>query len=164
LYEPYPTGAQMPETQRPPVPPSVATAVKVMYAGAAASIIGIVIDIVTINATKTAIENRSRHLTVSQVNASQHALLAGFIVGGLITVAAWIIIARSCQGGKNWARITGTVFFAIATVDTLIDVAGAPVALMVRIWAIVTWLIGLTAVYFLWQRGSSEFFTGTRAA
>jgi len=31
-----------------------------MYAGAAASLLGIVIDIVTVNATKTAIEKRSR--------------------------------------------------------------------------------------------------------
>ena len=28
MYQPYPTGAQLPARQRPPVPPSVATAVK----------------------------------------------------------------------------------------------------------------------------------------
>jgi len=60
VYKSYPTGAQMPEVQRPPVPPSVTNAVKVMYVGAATSIIGIIIDIVTINATKSAIEKRSR--------------------------------------------------------------------------------------------------------
>jgi hypothetical protein len=42
MYQPYPTGAQMPARQRPPVPPSVANAVKVMYVGALTSLLGIV--------------------------------------------------------------------------------------------------------------------------
>jgi hypothetical protein len=151
----------MPEIQRPPVPSQVANAVKVMYVGAATSILGIIIDILTVNATKSAIERRSHKLTVSQVDASQHALIAGFIAGGLIGAAAWILIARNCQGGKNWARITGTALFAIATLDTIVGLA-APLAGAVKIWGALVWLVGLTAVMFLWQRPSSEFFTASR--
>jgi len=161
MYQPYPTGAQMPETERPPVPSQVANAVKVMYVGAATSILGIIIDVLTVNATKTAIERRSHRLTVSQVDASQHVLIAGFIVGGLIGAAAWILVARNCQGGKNWARITGTVLFAIATLDTIVGVT-APLAVAVKLWGALVWLVGLTAVVFLWQRPSSEFFTAPR--
>jgi hypothetical protein len=161
MYQPYPTGAQMPDIERPPVPSQVANAVKVMYVGAATSIIGIIIDILTVNATKSAIERRSHHLTTSQLNASQHALIAGFIVGGLIGAAAWIIVARNCQGGKNWARITGSVLFAIATIDTIVGLT-APLAGAVKIWGVVVWLVGLTAVVLLWQRPSTEFFAAPR--
>jgi hypothetical protein len=161
MYQPYPTGAQMPEIQRPPVPSQVANAVKVMYVGAATSIIGIIIDILTVNATKTAIERRSRHLTTSQLNASQHALIAGFIVGGLIGAVAWIIVARNCQGGKNWARITGTVLFAVVTIDTIVGLT-APLAGAVKIWGVVVWLVGLAAVVLLWQPPSTQFFTAPR--
>jgi hypothetical protein len=161
MYQPYPTGAQMPDIERPPVPSQVANAVKVMYVGAATSILGIIIDILTVNATKSAIERHSRHLTASQVNASEHTLIAGFIVGGLIGAAAWIIVARNCQGGKNWARITGTVFFAIATIDTIVGVT-VPLAGPVKIWGVVVWLVGLAAVVLLWQRPSTEFFTAPR--
>ena len=161
MYQPYPTGAQMPETERPPVPSQVANAVKVMYVGAATSIIGIIIDILTVHATKIAIERRSHRLTMTQIDASQHALIAGFIVGGLIGAAAWIIVARNCQGGKNWARITGTVLFAIATLDTIVGLT-APLAVTVKIWGVLVWLIGLIAVVFLWQRPSTEFFTASR--
>ena len=35
MYQPYPGSTQLPETQRPPAPPSVLNAVKFMYAGAA---------------------------------------------------------------------------------------------------------------------------------
>jgi hypothetical protein len=159
MYQPYPTDAQMPEVQRPPVPPSVSNAVKVMYAGAAASLIGVVIEILTVNATKAAIEKRSPTLSASQINSVQHALIAGSIVSGVIAIALWILIARQCQNGKNWARLTGTVLFAIGTIDT-VGAALAPEAGLVKIWIAVIWLLGLSAVVLLWRRSSTEYFQG----
>ena len=66
-----------------------------MCAGAAASLIGIVISLVTIGATKTAIEKHSPNLSASQVNSTQHALIAGFVAGGVIAAAVWILLARA---------------------------------------------------------------------
>ena len=160
MYQPYPGQTQMPEAQRPPAPAPVRNAVKAMYVGAVTSIGGIVIDVITVGATKSAIEKRSPNLTASQVNSSQHVLVVGFIVAGLIGAAIWIFLARSCLSGKNWARITGTVLFALATVDTLGGLS-APIAGAVKIWAILVWLVGLTAVVFLWRRSSTEFFKAT---
>ena len=156
-YQQYPTGAQLPELGRPAVPPQVTNAVRAMYAGAVVTLVGVVIEILTVGATKTAIEKRSRHLTASQLNASQHVLIIGFVVGGLIAVAAWIFIARACQRGNAWARTTGTVLFGLCTVDA-IGSAVSPVAVAVRVWWPVIWLAGLTAVIFLWQRASTAFF------
>ncbi len=162
MYQPYPGQAQLPETQRPPAPASVLTAVKVMYAGAAASILGIVIDILTVTATKTAIQKRSPHLSASQINSSQHVLVAGFIAGGVIAAVVWIVLARVCLQGRNWARITGTVLFALSTVDTLVGLT-APIALAVKLWGALVWLNALTAIVLLWRRGSSAFFKATPA-
>ena len=163
MYQPYPGGdTQLPEPQRLPAPPSVLNAVKVMYVGAATSLLGIVIDIVTVSATKTAIEKRSPNLSVSQINSSQHVLVAGFIAGGVIAAVVWIVLARASQAGHNWARITGTVLFAISTVDTIGGLA-APVAGTVKIWAVIVWLVALTAIVFLWRRSSTAYFKGTPA-
>ena len=161
MYPTYPSGTQMPEVQRPPVPPQFSNAIKAMYVGAVASVLGIVVDILTVNATKGAIEKRSHHLTASQVDSTQHVLVIGFIVGGVIAAAVWIFLAKACQRGNSWARTTGTVLFGLATVDTIVDVS-APVAGPVKIWGLVAWLIGLTTVIFLWQRASTAFFKGTR--
>jgi hypothetical protein len=158
-YQPYPTGAQVPELGRALVPPQVQKAVKAMYAGAVATIVGVVIEILTVGATKNAIATRSRHLTASQLNASQHVLIAGFVIGGLIAVAAWIFHARACQRGQAWARITGTVLFGLCTVEAL-GAAVSPVAVAVKAWWPVIWLAGLVAVIFLWQRASTAFFKG----
>ena len=49
MYQPYPgSGTRLPEPQRPPTPPAVLNAVKVMYVGAATSLLGIVIDALTV--------------------------------------------------------------------------------------------------------------------
>ena len=163
MYQPYPgADTQLPDSTRGPVPASVLTAVKAMYAGAAASIIGIVLDIVTLGATKTAIEKHSPDLTASQVNTTQHSLVIGFVVGGVIAAAVWIWLARASQRGRNWARVTGTVLFVLATLDTFVGLT-TPIATLSRIWAVVVWLAGLTAVVFLWRRDSSAFFRQTPA-
>jgi hypothetical protein len=162
--QPYPSSStQLPTVPRPPIPSQVKTAIKVMYGGAAASIIGILIDILTVNATKTAIEKHSHHLTASQINSSQHVLVIGFIVGGVIGAAVWIFLARACQNGHSWARTVSTVLFGLATVDLIIGTV-SPVAGAVRLWGVVVWLVGLVAVIFLWQRASTAFFKGTPSA
>ncbi len=161
-FQPYPTGAQMPEVERRPVPSQVANAIRAMYVGAAATIVGVIIEIVTVGATKTAIEKRSHHLTSSQVNATEHVLIIGFVIGGLIALAAWIIIARACRNGSSTARIIGTVLFGLATVDAIVASA-APVAVAIKAWWPVIWLCGLVAVIFLWQRASTAFFKPGRA-
>ena len=111
------------------------TAVKVMYVGAAASLLGIIIDILTVSATKTAIEKRSPHMSVSQINSSQHVLVAGFIAGGVIAAVVWIVLARASKSGQNWSRITGTVLFALSTVGPIVGLT-APIAALVKIWAV----------------------------
>jgi hypothetical protein len=158
MYQPYPTGAQVPAANRPSVPPSVANAVRVMYVGALTSILGIGIDIATVSATRRAIERRAHHLPASQLNASDHFLVGAFVVAGLIGAAVWLVLARLGKNGRNGARVTGTVIFGLATLDTLVGAAAAPIAGAVRAWGLVVWLVGLVAVIFLWQRSSTAFF------
>ena len=98
---------------------------------------------------------------MSQVIRSSTSLVISFIIGGVIGAAVWIVLARLCQARQNVARITGTALFALATLDTLVGAAVAPLSGLVRIWALVVWLVGLTAVIFLWRRSSTAFFKGT---
>jgi hypothetical protein len=160
MYQPYPGGAQMPETQRPPAPASVRNAVKVMYAGAVASLVYAIVFITTLSATKRAIEQHSPQLTTSQVNGMQQALMTSAIVDGLIGAALWILIAQASKSGKSWARTTGTVLFGLDTVGVLGGLT-IPIATPVKIFALVVWLVGLAAVTLLWRGTSSAFFKGT---
>jgi hypothetical protein len=160
MYQPYPGSTQVPETVRPPAPSSVLNAAKVMYAGAAASLIGLAIDLTTLGATKTAIEKRNPSFSASQVNSAQHAAVVEFIAVGLIGAVVWIFLARACQNGKNWARITGTVLFGFATLDA-IGIQVVPLSVALKIYTLLVWLIGLAAVILLWRRSSTAFFKET---
>jgi hypothetical protein len=162
MYEPYPGGAQIPEVQRPPTPASVRNAVRFMYAGVVASLIGIIISLTTLSATRNALEGRFPQLTASQANGQATTFVAAWVVGGLVSAGLWIFIARACNSGKGWARITGTVLFGIATVEGLGSLV-APEAVLVKSFWLIIWLVGLGAVVLLWQGSSSAFFTGARS-
>ena len=159
MYQPYPGGAQVPEpSERPPAPPSVLRAVQVMYAGAAASLIGIVIDMTTLSSTKSEIIRRNPSLTATQVSNAEHVAIGLFIVSGLLGAGLWIWVAQMCKAGRNWARIVGTVLFAIDTISVFAGAATVPGGGATRIYSILVWLIGLAAVILLWQRASSDYF------
>ena len=161
MYQPYPGGAQVPEpSERPPAPPSIVRAVQVMYAGAAASLIGIVVDMTTLSSTKAEIIRRNPSLTATQVSNAEHVAIGLFIVGGLLGAALWFWIAQMSKAGRNWARIVGTVLFAIDTISVFAGAATVAGGAAARIYSIIVWLIGLATVVLLWQRASSEYFRG----
>lgn len=162
MYQPYPggSGSQVPEPSRPAAAPtSVLRAVQVMYVGAAASLVGVIITVLDRHAIRTEIVNHNHNLTAAKINSDYHALLGVAIVGGLIGVGLWVWMAVMCKAGRSWARIVSTVFFGIETLDLAIGgaVSGGGVA---RLYGILVWLIGLVAVVFLWQRPSTEYFKG----
>ena len=59
--------------------------------------------------------------------------------------------------GKNWARILSTVLFGLATLD-LVGVFSEPKTLLGLLFPVLTWLVGLGAVFLLWRPDSSAFF------
>jgi len=134
--------------------------VQVMYAGAAASLIGIVIDMTTLSSTKSEIIRRNPSLTATQVANAEHVAIGLFIVSGVLGAALWVWIAQMCKVGRNWARIAGTVLFAIDTLSVFLGAATVPGGGATRIYSILIWLIGLAAVILLWQRASSNYFRG----
>ncbi len=156
MYQPYPGESQTPESSQRTAPASVVRAAQVMYVGAGASLIGIVIDFLGRSAIRTALHNNRHKMTASQLTTTYHVVLGVFIVAGLITVGLWIWMAMMTKAGKSWARIVSTVLFAINTIDLI--AGGAVAGGAARIYGIVIWLIGLAAVFLLWQRPSSDYF------
>jgi hypothetical protein len=162
-YQPYPGGTQMPEpATRPPVPQSITRAVQLMYAGAAASLIGIIIALTTLSSIKSQIISKNPTLTTTQVNNAEHVAIGILIASGLLGAALWLWMAQSSKAGKNWARIVSTVLFAIQTINVVAGASAVASGGASRIYSIVIWLIGLGAIIFLWQRSSTEYFKAPR--
>ena len=157
----YPGTERMPGIERPAPPAPVLNAVKVMYAGAVVSVIGGIIFIVTKSATKTAIQKRYPHYSAHTVSTLTNAGVIIGLVISLIGAALFIWIARSSKSGKNWARITATVFFGLDTLSVLAGLRQAEPALS-RVFSLLVWLAGLGAIVLLWQKVSSAYFAASR--
>jgi hypothetical protein len=159
MYQPYPGGAQVPDRTPDSAPQSVRRAAVVMYVGAAASLISIVVDFTARHIIRAQLLANNHKLTASQLNNGEHAVVAGLALGALIAAGFWIWMAISCKAGKSWARIVSTVLFVIATIQVLGGLR-APFGAGVRIAGLVVWVIGLVAIVLLWQRESSSYFKG----
>ena len=156
-YQPYPSSGGPVDPERPPAPPSIQNAVKLMYAGAAISAVSLVISLATIGGTKDAISKARPSLTATQVNQLNTFIIALAVVSGVIGVALWLWMARKNGQGKNWARILSTVLFALATLD-LFGVVSQPKTALGLIFPVLTWLAGAGAVFLLWRKDSTDFY------
>jgi hypothetical protein len=157
MVQRYPSSGKPVEMERPPAPPSVANAVKLMYVGAAVSTVSLIISLADISGTKTAIKKARPSLTATQVSQLNTFIISLAIVSGLIGVALWLWMARANNQGKNWARILSTVLFGLATLD-LVGVFSEPKTLLGLAFPVLTWLVGLGAVFLLWRPDSTVFF------
>ncbi len=157
MYQPYPSSGKPVEPERPLAPPTVQNAVKLMYAGAAVSTVSLIVSLVDIGGTKSAIRKARPSLTVAQVNQLNTFIISLAIVSGLVGIALWLWMARANGQGRNWARILSTVLFGLATLD-LFGVASQPKTLLGLVFPVLTWLLGLGAVVLLWRKQSTAFF------
>jgi hypothetical protein len=145
---------------RPPAPEPVAAAVKLMYGGAAGTVIQLIIALFyvgDINAYHLTVGGH--RLTTAQLSDWRPLIATLAIAFGLVLIALWLWLARAAGRGRNWARILSTVLFGLATLE-LIGLHGAAQVF----WAMLTWLTGLAAVWQLWRPASSAFFKSARAA
>ena len=151
MFQPYPSTGQPAGPLRPPAPAPVLTAVRFMYGGAA---ITAAVFLVTLLPVIGDIHGRFFGYRLS---ATPLAITLFIVLFGLVPVALWLWMARAVGRGRNWARITSTVLFVLATLELISSRGVVPV-----FSAALTWLIGLAAVWLLWRPVSRAFFKPQR--
>jgi hypothetical protein len=158
MYQPYPSAGQTPEPVQPGPPASVVMAVRLMYAGAVVSAVSLIVGLATVGSLRDSLHKSDPSLTSTQLHNLQSVVVVGSVAIGLISIGLWVWMALMNKAGKSWARIIATVLFGLDTLFLLLGLARAGAAAGTLV-SIVTWLIGLGAVIFLWRRDSSEYFT-----
>ena len=138
-----------------PLPASMVTAVRLMYAGAAFALIW-AIGVIVVSASIV------KHYPLAS-ESGDHRLAGAATLAILLCaadIALWLGIARACLRGSSGARIAGTVLFAVHTVGVLGVVTSSQAGLgPAKVLTLIGWLIALGAVMALWQPPSSAFFT-----
>ena len=146
-----------PAALQPATPLAVRNAAWVMYAGAVASVARGVAYLVTERATKAALAHRFPRLSAGDITTLTHAMVIAGSVAGLIGAVLFAWIALESVAGKNWARVTGTVFCALGILGAFVGLdAGRSSAAVVAGFVVAG--IGLASVCLLWQRSSNAFF------
>jgi hypothetical protein len=133
-------------------------AVRLMYAGAVVSAVSLIVGLATVGSLRDSLHKSDPSLTSTQLHNLQSVVVVGSVAIGLISIGLWVWMALMSKAGKSWARIVATVLFGLDTLFLLLGLARAGAAAGTLV-SIVTWLIGLGAVIFLWRRDSSEYFT-----
>jgi hypothetical protein len=159
MYQPHPSSGQVPEPVRPEPPASVVMAVRLMYAGAVVSALSLIVSLATIGSLRTSLRNANPKLTASQLHTLQNGFVVALVVFGLIGIGLWILMALMNKAGRSWARIVASVLFALNTLFLLLGFTRGGISAGSLV-GILTWLIGLGAIIYLWRRDSSEYFTG----
>jgi hypothetical protein len=159
----------------------VLTAVKFMHAGAVGTAAYLIIALAFIGDIRAYhLTVLGHHLTTAQLSHQRPLIITLVIAAGLALIALWLWMARAVGQGRNWARILSTVLFGLATLE-LISVLpqypgrhlghfviggqvqpvihfGFGVTVLGLIVPVLTWLVGLAAVWLLWRPASSAFF------
>jgi len=157
MYQPDPSPGQAPEAVRPGPPPSVVMAVRLMYAGAVVSALSLIVGLVTVGSLRNSLHKSDPSLTTSQLHSLQTVVVVGSVFIGVISVGLWVWMALMNKAGKSWARIVSTVLFGLDTLFLLLGLARAGAAGGTLV-SILTWLIGLGAIIYLWRKDSSAYF------
>ncbi len=157
----YSPGRRKPGTSE--VPGAVHTAMRLMYAGFAATGAALILSLVVLgrysraaNAAKAAGFLRVEH-TQSQMAG---ALLIA-VIADVIGLACWAWLKMAARRGQGWTRIGATVLLAGYTIVMLLVVLGThdPGA---RFSTLLVWALGLAAVIPLWTQPARQFFEAWR--
>jgi hypothetical protein len=142
-------------------------AVRLMLVGAAVSTVYLVFALIVTASIKTDLTRwnatvpKAKQLTTSQLNSLATYYVVSTIIIGLIAIGLWLWMAKMNTAGRRWARIVSSVLFVLWTYYTWVSIGqtrGAATLVISTVIVLVTWLIGLVALFFLWRPASTAFY------
>ena len=164
--QPYPTGGQdYPGGGAPQgslvVPQPVALAVKLMYVGAALSLVGVLVAFMFQDAMREQMLAQP-NFSPADLDAAVAVVIGITVVFGLLGVGLWVLNAVFNAKGKNWARILSTVLGALAVLFTMISIT-QPAAAVSRLLSLVQVALAVVILFLLWRPESSRFYAAAKA-
>jgi serine/threonine protein kinase len=158
-----PTGPRSyPGPTRLPIPPTVFSASKFMYAGAGVAVLGLISGLATLHSLRVLIEQNNPSASQTYVSSSLGTAAFTLVVLGGVGLGLWLWMARVTRRGERRARSVSTLLFALATIVAInLSTRGETTALT-GAFGLLEWLIGLIAVVLLWSPPSRRYYDTAR--
>ncbi len=153
-----PGGSAVPAAQ----PSSIRLAVRLMWAGAALSLLGLIVMFATLGSFKSqlrdALEKSDSNYSQSTYDTAYAVGIGSAVLAAVIGVALWLWMAWKNGEGRPWARIVATVFGGLNLVSTLYTVsAGTATGASIAV-TIVSLVLSVGILVLLWRKESSAFY------
>jgi len=104
-------------------PKSILNAVKLMYVGAALSVLGVILGFATAGAIEDDLRQQNPGFTDAEIDAGMNFVIGFTVVIALIGAALWIWMAIMNKKGRSWARTVATVLGGLNILFTLLSFA-----------------------------------------
>ena len=160
-YPPAPTPPQVPygaARPAPTPPPSILTAVKLMYAGAALSAINFLTSLLTQESVRDQIAETNPDWTEEQLDNAVALGIAFAVVFGLIAILVWVWMAETNRRGKSWARVVATVLGALNIVFTVVGLFLGRNSGLVVVFSLVSAALAAGILYLLYRPESNAYY------
>lgn len=148
----------MPPIDVPPTPPrpkAVDAAVKLTIAGTVVGAVGTLFTVLDEEFTASVI--RQADVPPEQAEMMADVIPVAGVLGVLLTLGVFALLAVKIRAGRNWARALLTAFTAFSLLNFL-SAAFQTYAELSLMWSLVDVACCTAAVVYLFQRESAEFF------
>lgn len=153
----YRWGPAPPPPTKPEQPSSIKSAVALMWGGAALTLFSIPVVFVFQDEIRDIVRDQQPTLTSSELDLAVTIGTVGAVVGGAIGIALWALNAVFCGRGHAWSRILGTALFGISILALPFNLS-QPTPGISRAFQVMSLLVSIGAVIFLWLPESNRFF------
>jgi hypothetical protein len=133
-----------------------------MYAGAALSLLSVIVSFFMLDTIKETIEESMRE---ADANVSQSTIDAAYAVGmvttvvvGIISVGLWLWMAWKNGQGRSWARIVATCFGGLNVLFTLAGFTQPGMTAVSAILSLATMVLAVIILVLLWRKESSDYY------
>lgn len=157
--------ATAPEPPEPP--PTIRQAVAVMWCGAVVSVLSGAIGFLMQDEIREVVDRQIERQGGDTGGLDPDTIVAIGLVAGVITgllgATLWIVHAVFTLRGRPWARVSGTLLFAVSALFFLVGLA-QPAPALSRGAGLLQQLVGLVAVVLIWRGPSGAFFDARERA
>jgi hypothetical protein len=169
-YPSYPTGPggmpaypgdSEPPPSAVPQPQSIVTAVRLMWAGAALSVVELIVALASLGSIKDNIADQLRDngdFSQDNLDSAYNVAVVSVFVSAIIGIALWLWMARVNGRGRRWARIVASVLGGVNVLFFVVALGQGQATALQLVFSAISVALAVAILVLLWRPESTAFY------